>query len=163
MLATKPSKNIVVPAELANNLCMLGHHQAHKISSEQTGGAFSVWVETVPAESSGPPPHRHQYEDELFYVLSGEMIFFDETGETHAPAGTLFYSPRGTLHGFRNAQPQPAQMLIFVTPGGLEGFFNAAAQPAAATPETTPAPIQPAEVERALTLAPEYGIEFKLH
>jgi mannose-6-phosphate isomerase-like protein (cupin superfamily) len=163
MLAEKLLSNILVPTEQAQNLSILGHHQAHKLGSEQTGGAFSVWIETVPAESSGPPPHRHQHEDELFYVLEGEITFFDRTGETPSPQGTLFYSPRGTWHGFRNDQKTPARMLIFVTPGGVEGYFQAIHSSEVDTDTRMgPLPVQPTDVEKALTLAPEYGIEFKL-
>lgn len=153
--------NILVPANSAKELLVLGHLQAHKLDSQQTGGALSVWVETVPAGSSGPPPHSHHYEDELFYVLNGEITFYDETGATCAPQGTLFYSPRGNWHGFRNDQKEPAQMLIFVTPGGLEEFFQAVDAPNAKQ-RTQSLPPDPTTVEKALTIAPSYGLEFQL-
>lgn len=160
MLAEKTGKNVLIPAGLEKGLSILGHRQDHKLGSQQTGGAFSVWIETVPAESSGPPHHRHHHEDELFYILDGEMIFSDETGEMRAPRGTLFYSPRGVWHGFRNDQKTPAQMLIFVTPGGLEGFFQSISAADGAL-VSDPLPVTPADAEKAFSFAPQYGIEFK--
>ncbi len=163
MLAEKLRNNVLVPAEQAKNLSILGHHQAHKIDSQQTSGAFSIWIETVPAESAGPPFHRHQQEDEVFYVLEGEITFMDEAGEIQAPQGTLLYSPRGTWHGFRNDQRTPARMLIFVTPGGLEGYFQTINSSSTKSKVgTLPSPINPEDVEKALSFAPEYGLEFKL-
>jgi mannose-6-phosphate isomerase-like protein (cupin superfamily) len=161
MLAEKNHQNIVIPAGSNPGLSVLGHLQDHKLNQQQTRGAFSVWVETIPAGSSGPPLHRHQNEDELFYVLDGEMTFYDETGETRAPRGTLFYSPRGNWHGFRNDQTTPAQMLIFLTPGGFEGFFHTIAA-SEGQRVSEPLPVTPSDVEKALATAPQYGLEFQL-
>jgi quercetin dioxygenase-like cupin family protein len=51
-------------------------------------------------EGTGPPPHRHDW-DECFYVLKGEMEFFCDGTIHKCVPGTLVYLPRGTLHGFR--------------------------------------------------------------
>lgn len=161
MMTQTLRSNVLVPANSAQDLLILGHLQAHKLDSQQTGGAFSVWIENVPAESSGPPPHVHHYEDEVFYVLDGEVTFVDATGETRAPQGTLFYSPRGNWHSFRNDQKLPARMLLFVTPGGLEEYFQSIDVSSTAS-ITQPLPPDPATIEKALTLAPQYGIEFQV-
>jgi quercetin dioxygenase-like cupin family protein len=41
-------------------------------SGEDTNGEYSVIEQYMPV-GSGPIPHIHPYEDEAFYVLSGEM------------------------------------------------------------------------------------------
>jgi mannose-6-phosphate isomerase-like protein (cupin superfamily) len=73
----------------------------------------------------GVPLHVHAAEDELFYVLEGEITLDSAEGPTTAGPGTFVHLPRGVAHGFRNAGAQPARMLVVTTPGGgLEGVFR---------------------------------------
>jgi len=44
----------------------------HKLTGDQTGGAFYV-CEAVFGRESGSPLHIHQYEDEVIHVLEGEI------------------------------------------------------------------------------------------
>lgn len=80
--------------------------------------------ESVIAPGDGPPLHVHANEDEVLYVLEGEMRF--QLGdEVHsAPVGSLMYVPRGTPHCFQNAGQSPSRLLIFFTPSGMERFFR---------------------------------------
>jgi len=55
-----------------------------KLTSEDTGGAFSLFEGTIPP-GGGPPPHVQHREDESFYVLEGEFEFL--VGEDTIPAG----------------------------------------------------------------------------
>ena len=72
-----------------------------KTSSDQTGGAYSLYeVSTHPG--GGPPPHVHHREDESFYVLQGEFEFVVDDSTTRAGMGSLIYVPRGTLHAHKN-------------------------------------------------------------
>ena len=51
---------------------------------------------------SGPPRHVHSREDELFYVLEGEIVFeLDGTRHTVRPGGTV-YLRRGVVHAYQN-------------------------------------------------------------
>ena len=49
--------------------------------SEGTGGRFSL-IEGCLKPGNEPPPHVHEREDELFYVLEGKM---DVYVGTHVP------------------------------------------------------------------------------
>ena len=51
-----------------------------------TGGRMAVGEVTVPP-GDGPPPHVHDREDELFYVLDGELEAFSGGTWTTVPAG----------------------------------------------------------------------------
>jgi mannose-6-phosphate isomerase-like protein (cupin superfamily) len=95
----------------------------------------------------GVPLHVHAVEDELFYVLEGEIELLSAEGSTSAGPGTFVHLPHGVAHGFRNAGAKPARMLVVTTPGGgLEGLFrglDAASR--------RPAPLDPAAMAAICT------------
>jgi len=73
----------------------------------------------------GVPMHAHADEDELFYVLEGEITLQHAGGSATVGAGTFIHLPRGLPHGFHNAGALPARMIVIATPGGgLEGVFR---------------------------------------
>jgi hypothetical protein len=59
------------------SLWVLGELVTRKVSSEQTGRAYSLFEATVQPQG-GPPPHIQHQEDEFFCVLEGQ---FEEIGE----------------------------------------------------------------------------------
>src|SRR4028119_1219323 len=91
----------VRPAEGSRSLRIFGELVTCKVTSDQTGGAYSLFeVTTQPGK--GPPPHVHHREDESFYVLEGEYEFLVGGDALKAGAGSLLYVPKGTLHTHRN-------------------------------------------------------------
>ncbi len=45
------------------------------------------------------PMHKHEHEDELFYIHKGELwIHFEDKESIHLQAGELLVVPRNTLH-----------------------------------------------------------------
>lgn len=71
------------------------------------------------------PMHVHEDEDELFYVLEGELSLQSQAGDLVARAGSFVHLPRGVPHGFGNATDAPLRMLVVTTGGGgLEGVFR---------------------------------------
>ena len=73
----------------------------------------------------GVPMHVHLDDDELFYVLEGELTLLSPDGELKAGPGTFVHLPCGAAHGFLNATDTPGRMLVITTPGGnLEGVFR---------------------------------------
>ena len=50
-------------------------------------------------EGTGPPPHRHDW-DEAFFVLKGVIEFVCDGKAATCTPGTLVHVPRGTVHGF---------------------------------------------------------------
>lgn len=90
----------------------------------------------------GVPLHVHDDEDELFYVLEGEITLDGGQGEVTAGPGAFVHLPRGVAHGFRNLGPAPARMIVVTTPGGaLEGVFRGLDGASRG-----PAPLAPAQV-----------------
>ena len=90
---------------------------------EQTGGALGLLRQTIPPKS-GPPAHIHRAEDEFFYVVSGEFNFKLGDGIVSAPARSIVFVPRGTVHTFQNVGTEPGVLLVGVTPGGFEKMFE---------------------------------------
>lgn len=89
---------------------------------DQTGGALGLFRQAI-APKSGPPAHVHRAEDEFFYVVSGEFNFKLGDRIVSAPARSIVFVPRGTVHTFQNVGTEPGVLLVGVTPGGLEKMF----------------------------------------
>jgi len=71
------------------------------------------------------PLHVHDDEDELFYILDGELTLVSESGEALAGPGSFVHLPRGIAHGFANRSELPVRMLVVTTPSGaLRGVMQ---------------------------------------
>jgi mannose-6-phosphate isomerase-like protein (cupin superfamily) len=93
-----------------------------RASGDATGGAFALFEEAPPLLDT--PLHRHEREDELFYVLEGEHVFQVGDEEHHAGPGALVFAPRGIPHAQRRVDPGRGRLLVLTAPAGLEGFFR---------------------------------------
>ena len=87
---------------------------------------------------SGPPRHCHSREDELFYVLEGELVFELDGERYTAVAGSTVYLRRGVVHAYQNFTNETARLLIMTMPGKFCDFFEemSAAAPPGGMPET---------------------------
>jgi quercetin dioxygenase-like cupin family protein len=96
------------------------------ISIKSDGRADQLFfAEQAMPPGYGVPMHVHADEDELFYVLSGELTLETEAGELVAKAGSFVHLPQGVPHGFHNATGDVVRALVVATPGGaLEGVFR---------------------------------------
>jgi len=93
-----------------------------EIPGDATGGAFAILEFTL-----GPlrlvPPHTHVEEDELSYVLEGEVGFRVGDTVTIARPGTDVQKPRGIQHTFWNGTDHPVRVMEVLLPGSAaEGF-----------------------------------------
>jgi quercetin dioxygenase-like cupin family protein len=146
----------VRPGE-GRSLWVLGELITLKITSERTGGAYSLF-EVISQPRGGQPPHVQHREDESFWVLEGEYEFLVEGRTTRAGAGSLVYVPKGILHAHKNVVDKPGRMLVSQTPGGLhECFFEEIGEPAMDGSEP---PVEgPQGMGRIVEIAVKYGIE----
>jgi mannose-6-phosphate isomerase-like protein (cupin superfamily) len=92
------------------------------VTRAQTGGALGLFRQIIPAQS-GPPTHIHHDADEFFYVISGNFDFKLGDRIVNAPAGSIVFIPKGTVHTFKNTGAEAAVLLVGVTPAGLEQKF----------------------------------------
>jgi quercetin dioxygenase-like cupin family protein len=115
-----------------------------------TGGQLSIF-EAVAMPDAGPPRHIHTREDETFYILSGEAIFWLD-GETRTVGpGDVIFAPRGKPHTFHVIGPNPARWITVLTPGGMEAFFQDMAAGDYQIPE---------ELAEITQIAARYDLEF---
>ena len=95
----------------------------HKLTGEQTGGAFYV-CEAVFGPESGSPLHIHHYEDEVIHVLEGEIQIRLDNEELRAPIGGIVHLPKEIPHALQNPLKTPLRIRVHAIPGGLENYFD---------------------------------------
>ena len=85
------------------------------------GSQFGVLENAMPA-GSHTPFHRHEREDEAWYVLEGTLkVYVEGRAPFELNAGGYVHTPRGAAHGFRTLTP--VRMLVLC---GIEGFLEMA-------------------------------------
>ena len=149
-------QGLVVPAGGGAAYWVLGDLYTFKAVGEETGQAYAL-MEIQVRPQSGTPPHIHHHESEAFYVQAGEIEFQLDEQVLVATPGMFLHSPPGQLHRFTNIGTTPARLLCWVTPAGLEKFFSSVGHPV--TDSTDSPMVSPAEIERVLAIAPQYGLE----
>lgn len=100
----------------------LGTQYKTLLSAAQTAGRLSIF-ESLDQPGYGPPRHVHKAEDETFYLLAGEVEFWQEGQTTRHRPGEVVFIERGRNHTFRILGASPARMVTVMTPGGFDGFF----------------------------------------
>jgi quercetin dioxygenase-like cupin family protein len=126
-----------------------------KATGEQTGGAFGLIDNVMPAEFASPY-HLHRNEDEYFYVVEGELTFYVGDERVKAEPGAFVYGPRGVPHGFEVEGTAAARILLQNYPAGFEGFPVGVGEPAK---ELALLPVEPLDMERLMAIAAKYDIE----
>jgi quercetin dioxygenase-like cupin family protein len=101
-----------------------------KATTEETGGAFLLFEDLMP-QGKVTPLHTHAGEDEMLYVLEGELlVHIDGVDHPLGPLGVAV-APRGVPHAFKVTSPT-ARILTLLTPGSAESFYRGASEPAGA-------------------------------
>jgi len=116
-----PVKPFVVnPGSHPPALAIVGEHVTVLASGEATGG-YEIFLQRGP-EGSGPPPHRHPW-DESFYVVRGEVAFGIDAEERIGTPGTLVHLPAGAVHWFRFGKGG-AEMISMTSRLGASKMFE---------------------------------------
>ncbi len=97
------------------------------------------------------PPHVHDHDDEVLFILEGRLTLLTDDGEVAVAPGACAQLPRGSRHGFRNDTETPVRFLAMALPGiqAAEMFrhFDRAGRAAGE--------LQPAEIG---AIASQYGV-----
>lgn len=128
------------------------------LSGKDTGGAYCL-LEVSLAPGMGVPRHVHTREDEVYFILAGELeVTVGEKTLVLRPGDTLL-APRDIPHELRNSGNNTNHYLLVFSPSGFEEFMMATAVPA---PDNAVAPTQPpaVTVQNVHKLATDYGIVF---
>jgi quercetin dioxygenase-like cupin family protein len=108
-----------------------------KALTEETGGQYWA-VEGLADKHMAVPLHSHTREDEVWFVLEGEILFTlgDET--IIGGPGTFIHIPRNTPHTFQ-VRSGTARWFGFGLGGNLDQWFFETGEPAKSL--TIPAPL----------------------
>ncbi|HYN74212.1 MAG TPA: cupin domain-containing protein [Nakamurella sp.] len=90
-----------------------------KARGADTVGQLAVMESTYPSGLT-VPPHVHDGEDEMPYLLAGVVRGF--CGDEHwtAGSGSFVFVPRDQPHGFVVTSDEPARALVVVGPARLD-------------------------------------------
>src|SRR5688572_10827283 len=117
----------VVRADEGERHSVIGHTITFKSPGHETGGGAFIWeIQSPPGTMV--PTHIHKVEDELIYVVEGQLeaTVGDETYPL--TAGDLVKMPRGVPHAIRVTGTGPTKTLWTVVPAGkMEDLFRALA------------------------------------
>lgn len=96
-----------------------------RVTSEETGGAFSVVEIAAPPGFQAPPLlHRHTDVDWCGFVHEGEIAMELDGREYTIKAGGIVVVPRGVAFRWWNASTEHGvRWHCTYTPGGFEHFF----------------------------------------
>lgn len=127
-----------------------GDELIFKVTGEKTNNEFTM-VEVTTQPDNGPPLHRHEREEETFYVLEGVFVFHVGDRRIMAGQGSVLVAPKNTPHRFVNVGTRPARLLITLRPSGFEHFIRDFA--------TIPLD-QPPDIEKVHAIGAKHGIVF---
>jgi quercetin dioxygenase-like cupin family protein len=150
-------KPAVLTASEQSAVWFLGSLVRVRLDATATGGTLAV-LEHRGERGYGSPVHRHQADDETFFVLDGEIrVEVDGMSRTAGP-GSVAFLPRRLTHAFVVTSAE-ARFLTLHTPAGFDEFTHAAgtaADPAALLPPAGLTQPDPAELK---ALARAYNID----
>ncbi len=139
----------IVRSRNVTPLHVLGTQVRFLCEAQDTGNAWSLMEVTLPL-GSGPPPHKHAW-DEAYFVMGGELVFTLGDEVFTAQAGDFVYTPGGVVHGFSGASTEPARVLIFDAPAHAGTFFKRVDREVEELPRDLP---------KVLEIGRRTGIEF---
>ena len=144
-------------------------------TGRNTGNAYTIAEALVPP-GSGPLPHFHEDYDEWFYFPSGGITLFLDPAHTYsdlskipnrnAPGAdiqlietkpeSLYYVPRGHVHGFYNSSDEPVKMVFVWAPERITQYFRDTGEAVTSFPSDFK--VDASRLEPFVKDAPRYGI-----
>jgi quercetin dioxygenase-like cupin family protein len=123
----------VFSPSVENSRNLLGVVIALPITSADTAQrCCMIEIRALPGQE--PPPHRHLWENEIFYILDGAATFYCGTSVLAAKRGDYVFMPAGIPHTFRITSPSLQALAVVSSvdqrPVGAETYFVAMSSPA---------------------------------
>jgi len=113
-----------------------GFHGARvvmKATGATTLGQLAVMESTYPAGLS-VREHVHDGEDEMFYLLAGELAVRCDADSWTVVPGSFVFVPRGRRHGFVVTSAEPARAIVITGPPRLDRQIADREEPPPAEP-----------------------------
>ena len=125
------------------------------VSGAETNGAFAV-LHVIKPPGSSTPPHSHDRELELSYVLSGTLSGETEGRiETRSPGESLVLPP-ARPHRLFNASGETVREFLLCAPAIFDRFVAAAGS--SVEPYAEPRPMTAEDRQRLVEAAPDFGV-----
>jgi quercetin dioxygenase-like cupin family protein len=161
--ADDPKRTLTVAdsdSSKVRHVAVVGDTYSILISGAETAGRYCL-IDMIVPDGSGPPPHRHDFE-EMFTLLEGELEFTFRGQTTTVRAGSSVNIPANAPHVFKNTSGSTVHMLCMCTPAGQEEFFMEVGDPLESR-GSPPPKLNQADLEermkKAKALAPKYHTE----
>jgi mannose-6-phosphate isomerase-like protein (cupin superfamily) len=118
--SSKSPRYIIVPPEGGYKL----GSGKWKLTTTETGGSIAIceFNNKDTTDWNWVPSHVHTREDELWYVLEGELTFKINNQIKTAGPGNLVFGPRNMIHSYRISKA-PVKYLLMLTPAGIDLLF----------------------------------------
>ena len=95
----------------------------YKVLSKSVNGSAAIVEHTVESKSIGAPMHKHSNEDEISYVLEGQLSVIQDGKVQIASPGEFIVKPRGIFHTFWNSTNERIRFIEVITPCNFEYYF----------------------------------------
>jgi len=118
----KKLKEKIVLAGEGKQISVLGDNQTFKLTGKDTNGLFTL-IEQSNEPGFAVPLHVHDFEDEVFKILQGEVEFIVGNKTKILKEGDTIFLPRKIPHGFKNVGSKKAKVILNIFPSGLENMF----------------------------------------
>lgn len=147
---------IVLPPQHGRALWHLGALLNFKALGAETGGEFWA-LEGLADRRMAVPLHAHSHENEIWYVLEGEIVFTVGDRTWTASPGSFAYVPRNVPHTFQ-IRSETARWFGIGTPAGLDQWFFETGEPAT-TLTLQPPPSAPPDANAIIASLKAYGTD----
>ena len=85
-------------------------------AGELQSGRGAAFIEYTTRKGEEPPDHTHPTEDEIFYVLKGEVVYHCDGQNFDASAGSFVFLPKGLQHGYTIKSDGEVHLLVITFP-----------------------------------------------
>jgi quercetin dioxygenase-like cupin family protein len=116
----------------------LGGRARVLLTGAETGDRLALMEFVAPA-GHATPHHVHEDEEEVWFVLDGEVTFFVGDRRHDLVPGQVAHGPRGVPHSYLVRSPQGARIATLFSPACIEEFFRANGTPVAEAGDGPPA------------------------
>ncbi|MFG6462045.1 cupin domain-containing protein [Roseateles sp. DXS20W] len=112
----------VIRMNEGHQVAVLGDQVNIKVPSSDSPHGMAIVVVDVPPYS-GTPCVTHAKEEEVYFVLEGELFMHTPTEKHTLAAGDMVHLPPGTPHGYRNPTQARTRFLAWTVGGPMDKFF----------------------------------------
>jgi mannose-6-phosphate isomerase-like protein (cupin superfamily) len=146
---------------LTNSTWYKGILVSQMAGTADNNGAFDLIIGKM-RRGTEPPPHVHSREDELFYILSGEMRVYVDGEVFSVTAGECMFLPRRRPHAFRITSEEVHNIALLVPGGFLNAVnkMNAPAERMDVPTDLDTVTYANADLTDTIKLFEQYGVRF---